>query len=80
MLKVISFQTNRLYSALSTHILEADPTNKKKLCLVDAGLHFNSPYPLMLRPERGVDIIISFDFSARPKDKGPLLNVGIARI
>ncbi|CAK8673405.1 unnamed protein product [Clavelina lepadiformis] len=42
--------------------------NKSKIYVADAGLAFNSPYPPMLRAERGVDIILSFDFSAREKD------------
>ncbi|XP_078351051.1 cytosolic phospholipase A2-like [Oculina patagonica] len=36
--------------------------------LVDSGLVFNSPYPPLLRPERKVDVFISFDFSARKRD------------
>lgn len=40
----------------------------KRIYLVDSGLAFNSPYPLLLRPERDVDIFLSFDFSARKKD------------
>ncbi|KAL3846622.1 hypothetical protein ACJMK2_017597 [Sinanodonta woodiana] len=47
---------------------EMHPTNVKHLHMADAGLTFNSPYPLILRPQRGVDIILSFDFSARPSD------------
>lgn len=49
-------------------IHELHPTNVKHLYMVDAGLTFNSPYPLVLRPQRAVDIILSFDFSARPSD------------
>lgn len=41
----------------------------KKLFIVDSGLSFNSPYPLLLRPQRAVDMYISFDFSQRPTDK-----------
>ena len=41
---------------------------KKKVFLVDAGLAFNSPYPAVLRPQRFVDLIISFDLSARDKE------------
>nr|XP_045607415.1 cytosolic phospholipase A2-like isoform X2 [Procambarus clarkii]WMM34516.1 cytosolic phospholipase A2 [Procambarus clarkii] len=41
----------------------------KKLFIVDSGLAFNSPYPLLLRPQRAVDIYLSFDFSQRPSDK-----------
>nr|AWU67131.1 putative phospholipase A2 [Crangon crangon]AWU67132.1 putative phospholipase A2 [Crangon crangon] len=40
----------------------------KKLFIVDSGLAFNSPYPLLLRPQRAVDIYLSFDFSQRPRD------------
>ena len=40
----------------------------KRIYLVDSGLVLNSPYPLVLRPERDVDIFLSFDFSARDKD------------
>lgn len=31
--------------------------------LVDAGLKMNSAFPLVMRPQRNVDVIISFDFS-----------------
>ncbi|KAH9524899.1 Cytosolic phospholipase A2 [Bulinus truncatus] len=47
------------------------PTKHKKLYLVDSGLTFNSPYPLLLRPQRFVDLILSFDFSGRPSDDTP---------
>ncbi|XP_061489997.1 cytosolic phospholipase A2 isoform X3 [Rhineura floridana] len=43
----------------------------KKIHIVDSGLTFNLPYPLILRSQRGVDLIISFDFSARPSDSSP---------
>lgn len=36
---------------------------KDSLCLVDAGLAINSPYPLVLQPQRAVDLIVSFDYS-----------------
>ncbi|XP_060582429.1 cytosolic phospholipase A2-like [Ruditapes philippinarum] len=48
---------------------EMNPTDAEKMYLVDAGLAFNSPFPLILRPEREVDLILSFDFSARESDK-----------
>ncbi|XP_035827713.1 uncharacterized protein LOC101850745 isoform X2 [Aplysia californica] len=50
-------------------IFEMHPTSVKHLYMVDAGLTFNSPYPLVLRPQRQVDVILSFDFSARPSDQ-----------
>jgi len=56
-------------------IYEAHPTSEKHLYMVDAGLTFNSPYPLVLRPQRDVDIILSFDFSARPGDNSPPFKV-----
>ncbi|KAK3584072.1 hypothetical protein CHS0354_014971 [Potamilus streckersoni] len=52
-------------------VFEMHPTNVKHLYMVDAGLTFNSPYPVALRPQRRVDIILSFDFSARPSDSSP---------
>ncbi|GFR57447.1 phospholipase A2 [Elysia marginata] len=47
---------------------EMHSTSVKHIYMVDAGLTFNSPYPLVLRPQRQVDIILSFDFSARSSD------------
>ena len=38
---------------------------KKTMCLVDSGLAFNSPYPVLLRKEREIDLILSFHFSQR---------------
>ncbi|KAH9524898.1 Cytosolic phospholipase A2 [Bulinus truncatus] len=52
-------------------IFKMHPTHHKKLYLVDSGLTFNSPYPLLLRPQRAVDLILSFDFSGRPSDDTP---------
>ncbi|CAL1537190.1 unnamed protein product [Lymnaea stagnalis] len=52
-------------------IFDLHPTHIKKLYVVDSGLTFNSPYPVLLRPQREVDIILSFDFSARPSDDTP---------
>ena len=40
----------------------------RHIYLVDSGLVFNSPYPPLLRPEREVDVFLSFDFSARNRD------------
>ena len=42
---------------------------KKRMELIDAGLMFNSPYPPLLRKQRSVDLIPSFDFSARETDE-----------
>lgn len=52
-------------------IFDLHPTHIKHIYMVDAGLTFNSPYPLVLRPQRGVDVILSFDFSARDSDQTP---------
>jgi phospholipase A2 len=38
------------------------------MCIVDSGIAFNSPFPAVLRPERDVQLILSFDFSQ--KDDG----------
>merc|ERR1711872_592888 len=48
----------------------ADPSTKC-MFVCDAGLAFNSPYPLVLRKERQADLILSFDYSARDKDFMP---------
>ncbi|XP_023662208.1 cytosolic phospholipase A2 [Paramormyrops kingsleyae] len=52
-------------------IYEPLDVKSKKIHVVDSGLTYNLPYPLVLRPQRGVDLIISFDFSARPSDSSP---------
>ena len=44
------------------------PLSAKRIALVDGGLAFNSPFPPLLRPERDVDIFLSFDFSKRKED------------
>ncbi|KAH1181884.1 hypothetical protein KIL84_009638 [Mauremys mutica] len=38
-------------------------TNKEFIHLIDAGIAINSAYPLVLRPDRKVKLILSFDFS-----------------
>ncbi|KAM4690511.1 cytosolic phospholipase A2 delta-like [Rhinophrynus dorsalis] len=35
----------------------------ENLCLVDAGYYINASFPPLLRPERKVDIILSFDYT-----------------
>lgn len=56
-------------------IYEPLDVKSKKIHIVDSGLTYNLPYPLILRPQRGVDLIISFDFSARPSDSSPPFKV-----
>ncbi|CAC5367679.1 PLA2G4 [Mytilus coruscus] len=41
---------------------------REEMMLADAGIAFNSPYPLVLHPSREIDVILSFDFSDRGKD------------
>lgn len=36
---------------------------KDFLSLVDGGFAINSPFPLILQPQRAVDLIVSFDYS-----------------
>ena len=48
--------------------------------MIDAGCVINSPYPLLLRPQRAVDIILSFDFSLREKEDEELLDVSYFQI
>ena len=40
----------------------------KKLFMVDAGLSFNLPFPLLLRPQRAVDLYINFEYTMRESD------------
>ncbi|CAL4073225.1 unnamed protein product, partial [Meganyctiphanes norvegica] len=40
----------------------------KRISVMDSGFAFCSPYPLLLRPQRAVDILLSFDFSYRNED------------
>lgn len=51
---------------LGTH-LDAFPNQltpmEESLYLVDGGFSINSPFPLVLQPERDVDVILSFNFS-----------------
>ncbi|XP_064615815.1 cytosolic phospholipase A2-like [Liolophura sinensis] len=64
-------KTNGNKRVFSTHI--------RKQFVVDAGLTFNSPYPVVLRKARGVDLILSFDFSGRPSDDAqPLKELKLA--
>uniref|UniRef100_A0A8C6L8C6 Phospholipase A2 n=1 Tax=Nothobranchius furzeri TaxID=105023 RepID=A0A8C6L8C6_NOTFU len=81
----LNLNTNQLMSPLSlleSFDLLSDPdefdriyepldVKSKKIHIVDSGLTYNLPYPLLLRQQRGVDLIISFDFSARPSDSSP---------
>jgi phospholipase A2 len=47
---------------------ESMKMDDKKLYLVDSGLSFNLPFPLMLRPQRRINLYITFDFSSRKSD------------
>ena len=67
------------YTGTFGSIFDLHPTSVKKLYVVDSGLTFNSPFPIVLRPQREVDIIISFDFSARPSDDTPPFKVTSAK-
>ncbi|GIY89321.1 cytosolic phospholipase A2 [Caerostris darwini] len=55
---------NTLFKGLT----EPAPTDSKTLYLVDGGLTFNLPFPLLLRPQRSVDLFLTFDFSSREGD------------
>nr|XP_015194396.1 PREDICTED: cytosolic phospholipase A2 gamma-like isoform X1 [Lepisosteus oculatus] len=45
--------------------LPSELLSEDTIYLLDAGLSINSAYPLVLRRDRGVQLILSFDFSAR---------------
>lgn len=54
----------------------SDAAGKEKtMCIVDSGIAFNSPYPALLRAERKVELILSFDFSQRGGDNEPPFKV-----
>ncbi|XP_053380553.1 cytosolic phospholipase A2-like isoform X2 [Mercenaria mercenaria] len=77
-LRGLSFQRYNKHEAKAQihfdEIFEMYPTSKKKLYVVDAGLAFSSPYPLLLRPQRAVDLVLSFDYSSRDHDKTSLFS------
>ncbi|XP_069094420.1 cytosolic phospholipase A2 gamma-like isoform X2 [Pleurodeles waltl] len=56
---------NYLYKCNTTdNPVPKELAEKEFINLIDAGLAINSAYPLVLRPERKVNLILSFDFSA----------------
>ena len=62
----LSYTTEEMEDAAET--ADQFPLSAKRIALVDGGLAFNSPFPPLLRPERDVDIFLSFDFSKRKGD------------
>ncbi|XP_069036666.1 cytosolic phospholipase A2 gamma-like isoform X2 [Lepisosteus oculatus] len=56
---------NFLYKHPNTdNSLPSELLSEDTIYLLDAGLSINSAYPLVLRRDRGVQLILSFDFSA----------------
>ncbi|XP_029454495.1 cytosolic phospholipase A2 zeta [Rhinatrema bivittatum] len=55
------------FVAWNGHHLDAFPNQltpmEENLYLVDGGFSINSPFPLVLQPERDVDVILSFNYS-----------------
>ena len=54
---------------------DAMMTSQEEMLVVDAGLDFNSPFPPFLCSHRNVDVIISYDLSARDNDDVPPFKV-----
>ena len=54
---------------------ECMKTDEKKIFLVDSGLSFNLPFPVTLRPQRGIEFYITCDFSSRKSDSTPPFRV-----
>ena len=54
---------------------ESTKTHTKRIYLVDSGLSFNLPFPLTLRPQRGIELYITCDFSSRASDSTPPFRV-----
>ena len=52
-------------------------TENKRIYLVDSGLSFNLPFPLLLRPQRKIQLYLAFDFSSRTSDSTPPFRVKI---
>lgn len=50
---------------------ESMKTDEKKIYMVDSGLSFNLPFPLTVRPQRGIELYITMDFSSRKSDSTP---------
>lgn len=62
-----SYNNFRLFPFTTSNFLqvvEGAPCKDKNVVLVDAGLAYNIPFPLVLRPQRKVDVIIALDASA----------------
>ncbi|KAL1786346.1 cytosolic phospholipase A2 zeta [Sigmodon hispidus] len=61
------YVASREFVAWKDRHLDACPNQltpmKDCLCLVDGGFAINSPFPLILQPQRAVDLIVSFDYS-----------------
>ncbi|MGE0010244.1 MAG: hypothetical protein AB7F19_06960 [Candidatus Babeliales bacterium] len=58
-----------------THNVQWSPLcNDKNICLVDAGIDFNIPFPPLLRAERKVDVIIVYDASGTIQGSTELKN------
>ncbi|KAL7977280.1 hypothetical protein Chor_009229 [Crotalus horridus] len=55
---------DHLENMLKADIEFPELTSNPMLSLIDAGLTINTAYPSVLRPERQVKLILSFDFSA----------------
>ncbi|XP_078500926.1 cytosolic phospholipase A2 gamma-like isoform X2 [Lissotriton helveticus] len=69
MKSLVSWQWGTTYNYLykcntADKPIPKDLAEKEFINLIDAGLAINSAYPLVLRPERKVNMILSFDFSA----------------
>lgn len=62
----VCFNNNGFWDISGTH-LDAVPNQltpqESSLHLVDGGFAINSPFPLVLQPERDVDVIFSFNYS-----------------
>ncbi|XP_064630244.1 cytosolic phospholipase A2-like [Lineus longissimus] len=64
------------FSDLYRHILK----DAAEMFVVDAGLAFNLPFPLLLRSQRNVQLMLSFEFSGRDSDDGnPLMELAKAK-
>ncbi|XP_069036281.1 cytosolic phospholipase A2 gamma-like [Lepisosteus oculatus] len=69
--RMISALSEAVFYHFEENSLPSKLVSEDKIYLIDAGLSINSAYPLVLRRDRGVQLILSFDFS----DGDPFMTV-----
>ncbi|XP_026544436.1 cytosolic phospholipase A2 gamma [Notechis scutatus] len=60
---ILKWKWGNIYTYKYIDLKDKNLTDKTDIQLADASIVINSAYPLILRPERKVELILSFDFS-----------------